>query len=82
MPLNDETPMVKLGDLLTSEQSARTTDILNGQGDDSYKIKKLKQYFNTIKADLEAKGALPEYLAYVVYLHYMELGSAQDFSLN
>lgn len=60
-------PKVKVGDILTDQQMDRVMDILQKNGGDmDANIRDLKVYFNTIKGDLDKKGAVPDYLAYAV----------------
>lgn len=57
----------KLTDILTEAQLAETNRILEEPGlDDFERSNKLRRYFESFKAELEAKGVVPGYLAYVV----------------
>lgn len=57
----------QLGDFLNDNQMQACIDILNRPDiDDIAQTKELKRYLNQFKVDLEAKGILPDYLAYVL----------------
>ena len=56
-----------LGDLLTDAQLAETQKILEEPNlDDFERSNKLRRYYESIKTELEAKGVVPGFLAYVV----------------
>lgn len=55
---------ITLGELLTEEQAKRVYNILTTSPTEREVIQNLKDYFRTISAQLEAKGILPDYLAY------------------
>lgn len=61
---------VDLRDILTKDQLHAVIDILNRTNLDEIKqTKLLKDYFRSFGPELEAKGVLPDYLAYVVIYH-------------
>ena len=55
-----------LSELLDNAQINRVTAILNGSGDDIAKTRALKDYLNQFREQLEAKGVLPDFLAYAI----------------
>lgn len=61
-----------LADILTPEQAARLNQILKGNQDPDEALRAMKQYFATIRAELESKGVVPEYLAYLIYAHLIK----------
>lgn len=57
----------KLTDILTEAQIEETQKILNEEGmDDFERSNKLRRYFESFKDELDAKGVVPGFLAYVV----------------
>lgn len=57
----------KLGEILTPDQILGVLNILEIWRDDpTVRIKKLKEYLHKFSKDLEDKGVLPDYLAYVI----------------
>ena len=63
----------KLSDLLTAEQMEEVCDIFNSSDDDMDAVRKLKIYLNNLKEQLEAKGIVPDYLAYVLLASFRKL---------
>jgi hypothetical protein len=61
-----EQKMMKLTDILTSEQLDMVESILSETPDQMDATRKLRKYFATFKEDLLAKGVVSEYLAYVI----------------
>jgi len=59
---------MKLGDILTEVQIAETMEILNAPHGKIHgeATNKLKAYYSQFREQLEAKGVLPEFLAYAV----------------
>ena len=55
-----------LSDILTPEQIQEVTNIANSVTDDMELTRKLKAYFATIAQELDAKGIVPDYLAYML----------------
>lgn len=57
----------KMTDILTDAQLDETQKILDEKGlDDFERSNKLKRYYESFKAQLDAKGVDPGFLAYVV----------------
>ena len=56
-----------LTDILSAEQMQQLRSLLEANPDPEDALKAMKQYFGTISAELEAKGVVPAYLAYVLY---------------
>ena len=65
--------IAKLSDLLTQEQMEEVCDIFNTSDDDMDAVRKLKIYLNNLKEQLEAKGIVPDYLAYVLLASFRKL---------
>jgi hypothetical protein len=62
-----ESKEVKLTDLLTHEQLDEIERILDRCGTDRMQASnELRRYLVAHRAELEAKGVVPEYLAYVI----------------
>jgi len=58
---------VKLGDIFTEEQLNHVAKVCeDSKGDMMKASKELRPYFQGIRAQLEAKGLLPEYAAYAI----------------
>lgn len=57
---------ITLGELLTPEQCEQARKIMLASKSDAEATKGLKDYFGTLRAELEQKGVLPDYLAYAV----------------
>lgn len=57
---------VTLGEILTEDQAEEAFKILKETPKDKC-VNALKVYFRTIEKELEGKGMLPDYLAYVLY---------------
>jgi hypothetical protein len=55
---------MKLGEILTPEQIAHTVQVMKSGASEIEKTRQLKEYYGQFKAQLEAKGILPEFLAY------------------
>jgi len=56
---------ITLGELMTPEQLDRCYEIIKScNGDSAMATSKLKSYLIQFREQLEAKGVLPEYLAY------------------
>lgn len=56
---------IRLGDLLNDAQAQQVCDILNDSDTSQLtKVQLLKQVFIPMRSTLEAKGVVPEYLAY------------------
>jgi hypothetical protein len=62
-----------LSDLLTQEQMEEVVAIFNDAGNDMDAVRQLKIYLNNIKEQLEAKGIVPDYLAYVLLASFRKL---------
>ncbi len=58
---------MSLSDLLSDEQMRQLERLLKANPDPEDALKAMKQYFGTIGAELESKGVVPAYLAYVLY---------------
>lgn len=79
----DETKMVKLTDLLTEEQLDNVEKILNNCGGDRMQATKdLRSYLVHFKDQLEAKGVVYEYLAYVIAYRQWTGGDNGDRMVN
>jgi hypothetical protein len=64
---SSDTKMTSLSALLTKDQIQAVVDILNRTNiDEIAQTKLLKEYLRTFDAQLQAKGVLPDYLAYVL----------------
>ncbi len=57
---------VTLGELLTEQQCSDIWGIIEQETDSIVRVRKLKEYLGNLREELEAKGVLPEYLAYVL----------------
>lgn len=57
---------MQIGELLTPEQIQKVVDILNSSQDTTVLARQLKDYLRPLTKELEAKGVLPDYLAYVL----------------
>jgi hypothetical protein len=59
---------VGLSDILTEPQIQQLSSILNANRNDAEDaLKAMKQYFGTLRTELEAKGVDANYLAYFLY---------------
>jgi anion-transporting ArsA/GET3 family ATPase len=64
---SSDTKMTSLGDLLTKDQIQAVVDILNRTNiDEISQTKMIKDYLRQFDAQLQAKGVIPDYLAYVL----------------
>lgn len=63
--------MLTIGEILTDDQFKKVVKImLEKSGDTTQeRVKKMKQYLNTLEGQLNEKGIVPDYLAY--YLEYL-----------
>lgn len=57
---------VRMDELLTEDQIKMVTEILNQGGTDFEKTHAIRKYLEQFKDQLEAKGVLHDYLAYVI----------------
>lgn len=57
---------VRMDELLTEDQIKMVTEILNQGGTDFERTHAVRKYLEQFKDQLEAKGVVPGYLAYVV----------------
>lgn len=57
---------ISLGELLTEEQGREVVRIMSESKDDAEMTARLKKYLAQFKDQLEAKGVVPEYLAYAI----------------
>lgn len=57
---------IQLSDLLNAQQLVETKRILRSTTNPIERVRRLKDFFETFSDELEAKGVLPAYLAYVV----------------
>lgn len=65
-----DTKMTSLGDLLTKDQIQAVVDILNRTNiDEIAQTKMIKDYLRQFDAQLQAKGVIPDYLAYMLIHH-------------
>jgi hypothetical protein len=65
--MSDETKQVKLTDLLSHEQLDEVERIIREHGDDMFEASNhLRRYLEGFRKQLEAKGVVPGYLAYVI----------------
>lgn len=62
---------VTLGELLTKKQARKVVGIMNREKDTIERTRKLREYLNTLREQLEAKGVDPSFLTY--YLEYLVL---------
>lgn len=58
---------MRLTDIMTPEQLRQLEALLQANPDPEDALKAMKQYFGTISAELEAKGVVANYLAYLLY---------------
>jgi hypothetical protein len=63
----------KISDLLTMEQMKDICDIYNEADNDMDAFRQSKIYLNNIKEQLEAKGVVPDYLAYALLASFRKL---------
>lgn len=61
-----ETKTVALGDILSKQQLKDIAKLLN-ETPEHNQVEFLKNYLNTFPEELEAKGVLPDFLAYMLY---------------
>ena len=64
--MSEETKQVLLSDLLTHEQLDEVERILNTTEDRMDASNKLRRYLAQFKTELEAKGVVSDYLAYLI----------------
>lgn len=57
---------ISLDQLLTMDQLRKVMAIYDKHGNSPEGARALKTYLNTFKAELEAKGVLPDYAAYLL----------------
>lgn len=57
---------ITLGELLTEEQGIEVVRIMTESKDDTEMTQRLKVYLRQFRAELEAKGVIPEYLSYAI----------------
>ncbi len=75
--------MVKLTDLLTHEQLDEVERILNACGGDRMAASNtLRRYLAQFKVELEAKGVVSDYLAYVIAYRQWTGGDNGDRMVN
>jgi hypothetical protein len=70
-----------LGELLTDEQIERVMDIIASTTRQD-RIAKLKEYFNSFKDELERKGVIADFLAYLVEHMLSEHQQQKDAHAN
>lgn len=61
-----EERMMQVGDILTDEQISKVEALLQSDGGDFDKCNAVKKYLWTFKDELEKKGVVADYLAYVI----------------
>ena len=77
-----EQKTVKLTDLLTEEQLNEVERILKQHGEDMLEASNhLRRYLEAFKTQLEAKGVVPGYLAYVIVYKQWTGGDNGDRSV-
>lgn len=64
--MSDEVRHMKLSELLTHEQLDEVERILNSTEDRMDASNQLRRYLAQFKTELEAKGVVSDYLAYVI----------------
>ncbi len=64
--MNNDPKRITLGELLTDEQGEHVCKLMLQHDDEIELTRALKAYLNQFSAELEAKGVLPDYLAYVL----------------
>lgn len=77
----NETKIVKLTELLTSEQLEVVESICRENHDQLDACNKLRRYLSQFKTELEAKGANSDYLAYVIVYRQYTGGDNGDRSV-
>jgi len=81
--MEEKQKVVKLTDLLTEAQLDEVERILNNCGGDRMKATNdLRRYFATFKDELLAKGAVHDYLAYVIAYRRWTGGDNGDRAVN
>lgn len=68
--MSQNTKNMLLTEILTPEQCGEVVRICETQDDDDI-VKHLKAYLNQFREQLEAKGVLPDYLAYYLYAKHI-----------
>jgi hypothetical protein len=75
-PLLRSVKTIKLEDLITDDQTKDIWKIMDEHPDPIKRVKALTEYLQKLREGLEAKGVLPEYLAYVIEAQRMfQLGA-------
>lgn len=64
--MSQNTKTMSLGDILNPEQCDEVISICETETDENI-VPRLKQYLGQFKEQLESKGVLPDYLAYLLY---------------
>lgn len=64
---------LELGDLLNDTQLRVLTDLIRNNPEPEERLRAIKQYLNSIHEDLEDKGVLPDFLAYVLEFRIPDL---------
>ena len=65
-PMSDETRIMPIGDILSKEQQAAVVAILQKPEHGIDLVRELKAYLAQFGAELEAKGVLSSYFAYLL----------------
>jgi hypothetical protein len=68
----DDVPVTSLEKLLNPNQLKEVERILKSSADSIERCRRLKDYYSTFQAELEAKGVLPAYLAYATEHAYIQ----------
>lgn len=74
MDSKSEWKSVQLGELLTDDQIQMVKEIMDQTPDELERTHAIRKYLNQFKEQLEARGVIPDYLAYVI-VYKMKPGS-------
>lgn len=63
---------IQLGDILTGHQCDEVLSIMLASSESVDRVRKLKEYLIPMREQLESKGVVPEYLAYMLEALYLK----------
>lgn len=78
--INVSHKITSLGEILTEPQIEAVLDIIQKYPDSIERVKQMKAYLSPFKAELEKKGVVADYLAYVI--EYLVSACPQDYGRN